>query len=523
MGLSPVIRARLAQEGLEQIANFVDFKEEQLKDAFKNMRTAIPGIPATAEVQDNNGQVIQAAVAGVAAIPPVLVPANCSLRLRVASIAYHYYLSISREPTAANMNYALVLMSFYEEWEALLESIKNDPPEVPLLLKTTTPLKWMESFKECCYGTFGIRKTPLSYLLRDESNVPAEADDPLQQRRSFGKSDSVVDELIARLGHDGGLYKQDNAKLYGMLELATRGTIYAPTVTSHSRKKDGRSAWMQMLSSHAGTEKWEKLYKDKSNFLMNTKWNGKNYPLEKFTSLHRNAFVSMTESSSHVTVQLPTEHSRVGYLLDNITSTDPELMAAIASIKIPANQMRDNFEDAVNFILPTDPYVRNNNRSNRNNFARISDTRALRNSQDSRTGVDLRWHTRSEYVKLNAEQRQELYEWQQTNTDEFEKSRQDSKQSSPKRGKGRESHNDKYTKRLKGEISKLHAKNKEMTTSKDPSIEDLQACFEPFVAATQGTAQTNTGTGQTPPVDPRVAAAAVRLKGILKRSGPAKK
>ena len=186
MGLSPVIRARLAQEGLEQIANFVDFKEEQLKDAFKNMRTAIPGIPATAEVQDNNGQVIQAAVAGVAAIPPVLVPANCSLRLRVASIAYHYYLSISREPTAANMNYALVLMSFYEEWEALLESIKNDPPEVPLLLKTTTPLKWMESFKECCYGTFGIRKTPVSYLLRDESNVPAEADDPLQQRRSFG-------------------------------------------------------------------------------------------------------------------------------------------------------------------------------------------------------------------------------------------------------------------------------------------------------------------------------------------------
>ena len=302
-----------------------------------------------------------------------------------------------------------------------------------------------------------------------------------------------------------------------MLELTTRGTIYAPTVTSHSRRKDGRAAWLAMISSHAGTEKWEKLFKDKSNFMMNTKWNGKNYALEKFTGMHRNAFVTMTEASSHITVQLPTEHSRVGYLLDNITSSDPELMATIASVKIPGNGMRDNFEDAVNFILPADPYVKNSGRSNRNNLARISDTNALKNSSDTKTGVDLRWHTRAEYVKLTPEQRQELYDWQQSNTEAMAKSREESRKKYHKRGQGRDGKGNSYIKKLKGEISKLQAKSKENAATSEPTVEELQACFAPFIASATGNPSLPPPPPSIPPVDPRVAAAAVKLKGILKR------
>jgi len=38
----------------------------------------------------------------------------------------------------------------------------------------------------------------------------------------------------------------------------------------------------------------------------------------------------------------------------------------------------------------------------------------LKGKSDSRTGVDLRWHTKEEYSKLNKDQRAELYQWQQT-------------------------------------------------------------------------------------------------------------
>ena len=101
MNLPPAIRMRLQQEGLTVVEDYADFKEEQLEQAYKNMRTAIPGIPAVPPVLDANGN---QQVAGIPAVPPVmpaLVSARCRLRLGVASIAFHYYTSIAREPTSA--------------------------------------------------------------------------------------------------------------------------------------------------------------------------------------------------------------------------------------------------------------------------------------------------------------------------------------------------------------------------------------------------------------------------------------
>ena len=55
--------------------------------------------------------------------------------------------------------------------------------------------------------------------------------------------------------------------------------------------------------------------------------------LESFAARHRNALVMMTSCSQHAAYQLPNEHSRVGYFLSAIESSDSELQAAIASIK----------------------------------------------------------------------------------------------------------------------------------------------------------------------------------------------
>ena len=46
MALPNNIRDRLVLEGLVNFDNFNDFKEDQLNQAFKNMRTATPVIPA---------------------------------------------------------------------------------------------------------------------------------------------------------------------------------------------------------------------------------------------------------------------------------------------------------------------------------------------------------------------------------------------------------------------------------------------------------------------------------------------
>ena len=110
MALSVAQRDRLAQEGLILVEDFVDFKDDQLDQAAKNMRTSIPGFPTTQP--DANGVVL---VAAVPAVNLVLISARCMLRLKVASIAYHCYESIERAITPSNMNYTCVLCGFYQE------------------------------------------------------------------------------------------------------------------------------------------------------------------------------------------------------------------------------------------------------------------------------------------------------------------------------------------------------------------------------------------------------------------------
>jgi len=155
-----------------------------------------------------------------------------------------------------------------------------------VLNKNMTPIKWMESFKDCLSRTFGVRTCPISYVIRPDVNVPTEEEEPLDivNGNAFSTaSGSVLEELIKRLSHTHSLFKSDNNLVYSLLDVATRGTIYAPTVKPYARMKDGRSAWYAIVSSHAGDDKWEQIQKDRMRFLMSTKWNGKTYSLEKFT------------------------------------------------------------------------------------------------------------------------------------------------------------------------------------------------------------------------------------------------
>ena len=49
--------------------------------------------------------------------------------------------------------------------------------------------------------------------------------------------------------------------------------------------------------------------------------------------------------------KLPTEHSRVRFLIDNITNPDSDLRAALGNIRLNTQNMRDDFEASVTYLL----------------------------------------------------------------------------------------------------------------------------------------------------------------------------
>ena len=100
------------------------------------------------------------------------------------------------------------------------------------------------------------------------------------------------------------------------------------------KMEGGGGAWKALTSQYTGQDKWEAEIKCQEQLLHTRVWKGQStFSLENFISQHRNAFVSMQASAKHVQYQLPNEHSRVGYILEAIQCSDPQLQAAMASIK----------------------------------------------------------------------------------------------------------------------------------------------------------------------------------------------
>ena len=141
--------------------------------------------------------------------------------------------------------------------------------------------------------------------------------------------------MIAYLSHDHSLFKEDNAKLFELLEEALRGSAMDPTIQPYKRRKDGRKAWIALNQQHAGKDKWLTELTKEENSLKQKVYTGKvqsRYTLEQHCDSHRSSHLRMKSASQHVSFQLPNESTRVRYLLDTIKCTGSLLMARIANI-----------------------------------------------------------------------------------------------------------------------------------------------------------------------------------------------
>ena len=395
---------RLTYEGITDYRSLTDFDKKSLQALPAICKEAIPAILA----DQANG------IEAENEVPGANLGSICVRHLIVAMNAAKYYTSITRVMNANNMHYLNVLSNFQLEWDDY-ESLQNqDDPTVPSINDKDNDrkvIKWVPIFLDCLSRTFGS-KGPLAYVVRDDVAVPTEDDDPLEANSYYGASGSLLDELIARLPHTGAIYKNDNATVYMLVEKAARGTSVESTVKAFSRRKDGRNAFLALISNHAGDTKYRSIQKKRMHLLQNIKWNGRSFPLETHVSNHRSAYDDLRECSNHITVTVPDAAQRVEYLIDSISCNDNTLQAAIGLVRANTNNMRNDFELAASALIEVDPYRRGNKSGTAPRTANVSaiDFSAGRGS----SGVDLRWHPHKEFKKLPEDQKNELREWMQT-------------------------------------------------------------------------------------------------------------
>ncbi len=346
MGLPEATTAQLATEGIADPHDLEEFDDDEFKQLAANLKSP-PAIPDP----DNDGEMLRQ--------NPFVFGAKSLKRLKVAAHAVRYYTSIGRELTAANMHYQNTLRNFDLQRKALVERGDSATPDVPKITRNLKINRWCESFEDFLHCVQGINQAPLAYVIRPKVEVPAPAPPLARHLPHSEQHGSIEGELIFRLSHTSPTFRDDNSTVYHYLEEATRGTVYSTTLKPFSRKKDGRGAWVALVSQHAGNDKWEKELKMQESLLKSRVWKGNsNFSLEKFIEQHRSAYLSLQQCAEHVPFQLPDEHTRVRYLMDAIHCTDAELQASLAAIRLDdqgPDSKRNNFEAAATFLLPSDP------------------------------------------------------------------------------------------------------------------------------------------------------------------------
>jgi hypothetical protein len=357
------------------------------------------------------------AVPPIAPVMGVPLSAKQKNRLHTARIAYKYLTDTARPVTPQSMNYTSVLKDFRIEWDSIVKLEEQKTNDLPTISRELQVMQWQPAFVDHLSTVFGVRGIPLTYVIREDVAVQAHADDPFQQGKLHGSSESILDDLVSRCSHTHPLFKTDNNKVYKLLAEATLGTQYATTVTTYSRRKDGRAAYLALVTSHVGGDKWDQIVESNVDLIMNRKWNGMSYKLEKFCNQHRQAHAKLGDAKEHgADVPDINDTSKVKYLINNITHQDSDLRAAIALIRNdqPAGTKSD-FEGAIKILLPVDPFKPRGGGGKRKfevSAVEGSKTSANKLSHGTgKTGVELCFHKPKEYKALSSEQKEELRQW----------------------------------------------------------------------------------------------------------------
>ena len=210
----------------------------------------------------------------------------------------------------------------------------------------------------------GVSKVALAYLVRERVS-PVEMDPPEDLPNLIGGlspkpwsegHNSLMEELIAFTPHSGPAFDADNAQLYSLLATHLGNTSAMASISRHSRKRNGRQAYKDLVTHNMGSAKWEKTIEAAERVLTTRVWNGKNsrYPLRIHIARHREAFNDLKRAEAQITYSAPNETSRVRYLLSSIQTSDPTICAGKTTIQADA-QKKDNFEEAADFLMTICP------------------------------------------------------------------------------------------------------------------------------------------------------------------------
>lgn len=402
----------LINQGIQTADDLLECDDELLDNVYKQISRMPPPAPPAA---------------------PFIFSAKSLARIKTAARAVRFYDCVDRTLTPGIMQWTPTLSAFKEEMDAIKIAQNREEPDVPKITKTLQIMEWIKSFQLHLNESYGAWGFPINYVIRDTVAVPA-APAVAPGKPYSTAHGSLIAEFTARARHGTAQYAQDNERVFAKLYTAVENTSYRAALVPYERQpRNGRGAYLALLTNHLGKDKYQKEIDKWSEHLMNSRFKGNGlFTLERFISGHRNAYQALVTASQHVEFQLPNEYTRISYLLKAIHTTDPKLLTAIAQVEssTAATGPRHKFDECARILQLADPVAKRSKRPHAQISAVAIDDKTVTWDDDSeqgltvdiaalksgigKTGVHLRFYKWKEYNKLTPAQKQELAAWRET-------------------------------------------------------------------------------------------------------------
>lgn len=396
-------REAIRDEGLEALDDFIEFDDSGITNLCASVRK--PGGTIA------NPQAADPGQPAVIPNPGFSLSAICEKRLKLACYTAKCYNLIGRVIDQISMN--RMRLRLYDDHKKIVDA-SEAPEKLQPVSKSFGIIRAMDIVPSHLRERLGVRDVALSYVIRDLENpgaVPA-----LDPNKATGTDyNSIMDELIAYAPLQGEGYVSDNATVFQILQDMVSGRSFESSIKQFQRTQNGRSAYLALCQHNMGSAKWDKIVQEAETYVMKREWDGKNarFTLKSHINKHREANNDMVRAADHIAYEVPNEHTRV----KSITSTNGTVLAAVTNIHADPNR-RGNFEAAADFLLLTTEMQKGStNASGGGGRQRISAIKqgggSKANACKGETGVELRYHKRHEYRKLNEEQKEELTAWRE--------------------------------------------------------------------------------------------------------------
>ena len=374
-----------------------------LNDAEKVLKYIENGLDDFGSMAELDDDDIKIMMNGIRKDPEDPTPINAIMekRTKIACYGAKMYTLIGRPITAEALS--LTRIKTIDIHKHIVKEQKDPKEDIPKVSRSYTIDKALDAFPTYLRSIIGVRGVALSYVVREGDTVQALG--PLGAGVPYAtESGSFMNELISNTPHSGGGWEEDNARVYSILAEMVKDVPMASSLKAHQRSRNGREAHKSLVKHNLGSAKWDVVIAKAEEVQSNHIWNGKNsrYSIRRHIDLHRDAYNDMVRAKDHVTYEAPNERTRVTRLLKSVQAGHIASIAAAKTTIEATPHMRDDFENAADFLILNAPAPK----AMQHDY-RVS--AVLGDDDDDKSGeVEDRFYTDAEYQTLNGKQRYNL-------------------------------------------------------------------------------------------------------------------